>query len=111
MLLALISVGLNALAQLTIKALALQDLRSALDILKFWQVYATGFLYLTSVVTWFFAMRTIPLSVGYPMQAMGYVLVSALGVLMFRENINSGQVLGLVIIVLGVATLAIATPK
>lgn len=110
MLLAFLSVALNALAQITLKSLSGLEL-SVSVVLRSWQLYSTGFLYGTSIIAWFFALKTLPLSIAYPLQALGYVLVTVLAWTIFDESVNWLQVLGLGVIVAGVMLLAISASK
>lgn len=111
MLLALVSVTLNALAQLTIKSLAGIEFVSIYTLLKQWQLYATMLLYGSSIVTWYLALRNIQVSVAYPLQAFGYVLVTFLAWLSLNESITPLQLIGLGIIVFGVVTMGIAASR
>ncbi len=111
MILALISVSLNALAQIAIKSLSSLEPDSIFSYFRAWQLYATGFLYLSSIVLWFLALRTLPLSIAYPLQASGYVLVTLLAGLVFQEKITIFHIVSLSLIVLGVSVLAIGANK
>jgi multidrug transporter EmrE-like cation transporter len=62
-------------------------------------------------VTWFLALKGIPLSIAYPMQALGYVLVTVLAYLLFHEAVGIAQVAGLAFIVVGVTVLALGSGK
>jgi multidrug transporter EmrE-like cation transporter len=70
MLLAFLSVGLNALGQTTNKLLSGVEPKISVD-LRSWQPYATGFLYGISIIDWSFALKTLPLSIAYPLQTFG----------------------------------------
>jgi multidrug transporter EmrE-like cation transporter len=104
--LAIVSIILNSLAQITIKSLASLSIASPLHLLRQWQLYGTGVLYGASIITWFLALKGLPLSIAYPMQALGYVLVTGLAYFAFHESIGLGQVIGLTLIVSGVTILA-----
>ncbi len=110
MLLAFLSVALNAMAQITIKSLSGVELNVNL-VLRSWQLYATGFLYGTSIIAWFFALKTLPLSIAYPLQAIGYVIVTILAWTIFNESVNWPQVLALGVIVVGVLLLSMSASK
>jgi multidrug transporter EmrE-like cation transporter len=109
MIFAFISVGLNALAQITIKLLAKGEYSNVVSLLKQWPLYATAILYGVSIVTWFLALRSVPLSVAYPLQALGYVLVTFLAWLVFSEGLGIFQLLALGLIVSGVILMAVAS--
>lgn len=107
--LAVISILLNALAQVTIKSLANSSTTNLLSLLKHWQLYATGGLYAISILTWFLALKTMPLNVAYPMQALGYVVVVILSWIVFNEGLGPIQIAGLVVIIAGVFMLSSGT--
>jgi multidrug transporter EmrE-like cation transporter len=109
MIFAFISVGLNALAQITIKLLAKSEYSNVVSLLKQWPLYATAILYGVSIVTWFLALRSVPLSVAYPLQALGYVLVTFLAWLVFSEGLGIFQLFALGLIVSGVILMAVAS--
>jgi len=104
--LALFSVILNALAQVTIKSLTALNVSNPVDLLRHWQLYCTGLLYCASIVTWFIALKGVPLSTAYPLQALGYVLVTVLAYFTFHESVGAAQIGGLALIVSGVTVLA-----
>ena len=106
MVFAFVSVGLNALAQITIKLLAKTEYSNTLSLLKQWPLYATALLYGLSIVTWFLALRSVPLSVAYPLQALGYVFVTFLAWLLFNEGLQLFQLLALGLIFAGVVLMA-----
>jgi multidrug transporter EmrE-like cation transporter len=102
MLFALVSVLLNACAQLTLKKATSFSNSGITDLFKNPFLYLTGFFYMTSIVTWYLALSRVPLSVGYPLQALGYLIVTIAAVLVFREQVNTLNWIGLLVIVLGV---------
>ena len=99
---ALISVLLNAIAQVALKKSTSMTSSGVIDFLKNPFLYLTAVCYLTSIFTWFLALSRIPLSVGYPLQALGYLLVTAVAVILFKEHVNLMNWLGLVVILVGV---------
>ena len=111
MLYALVSVLLNACAQLALKKATSFSATGIIELIKNPYLYLTGFFYMTSIVTWFLALSRIPLSVGYPLQALGYLVVTFAAVLVFKEQVNSLNWLGLVVILLGVVMTQIGKVK
>ena len=99
---ALISVFLNALAQLTLKKSITFSTGTLLDLIKNPYLYVTGFCYMTSIVTWFLALSRIQLSIAYPLQALGYLAVTVAAVLIFNEKVNTINWFGLLLILCGV---------
>ena len=70
----------------------------------------TGYcLYGLSTVLLVLALRDGELSLLYPVIALTYVWVTVLSVILFRENINAFKLLGISIIVAGVAVLGKGT--
>jgi multidrug transporter EmrE-like cation transporter len=73
-----------------------------IDLVKNPFLYLTGIFYMTSIVTWFLALSRIPLSLGYPLQAVGYLIVTGAAVLLFKEQVNVVNWIGLFVILVGV---------
>lgn len=74
----------------------------------FLHIFANGFvllgvlLYLLSSVGWLFALSKVPLSLGYPILSLGYVVVSLFSWFFFQESISLMRIVGLGTIVVGV---------
>jgi multidrug transporter EmrE-like cation transporter len=62
-------------------------------------------LYALMTVLFVFALRDEELSVVYPIIALSYVWVAGLSIWFFRESINAPKLIGIAVIVLGVAVL------
>jgi len=58
---------------------------------------------LAASATWMLAVRSAELSLVYPIMALTFILVPVLAVIFFGEKLNAVQVVGLVLIVVGVA--------
>ena len=77
----------------------------------FWSVFLVPsvicglFLYFVSALIYIQVLRQIPLSIAYPSLSLSYVIVVMLGVFLFNETLYKGQILGLLLIVLGVLLL------
>lgn len=102
MIFALISVVLNASAQLALKKATSFNVSSLQFLAKNPYLYLTAFLYLTSIVTWFFALSRLQVSVAYPLQAIGYILVTFAALILFREPVNRFNWIGICLILIGV---------
>ncbi|MDF1802677.1 EamA family transporter [Thalassovita sp.] len=63
-------------------------------------------LYGIGTVLWLFALRQLDLSLAYPFVAMSFVMVAASGMLFLGEPVNTGRLLGLGLIVLGLLVMA-----
>jgi multidrug transporter EmrE-like cation transporter len=57
-------------------------------------------------VTYALALERLPLSVAYPMMALGFVVVPLLGRALFNDPLSKAQWLGMALIVAGVALTA-----
>lgn len=62
-----------------------------------------GLLYVISTGLWLWVLRFVDISKAYPYFALGFVLVPLLGAWMFGEVLNIRYILGVLLIVVGVA--------
>jgi len=99
---AFISVLLNAFAQISLKKSTSLNSATLIDLLKNPFLLLTGIFYMTSIATWFLALSRIPLSLGYPLQAVGYLIVTGAAVSLFKEQMNILNWVGLIVILIGV---------
>lgn len=60
------------------------------------------FLYAVTILIWIYVLRTLPLSLAYPLTALSYVIVPMLGFLFLQEKISWQTVVGSAVIILGV---------
>ncbi|CAN2169931.1 EmrE Membrane transporters of cations and cationic drugs [Candidatus Nanopelagicaceae bacterium] len=102
MIYALISVLLNSFAQLTVKKATTINPGTLLLLIKNPYLYMTAMFYMTSIVTWFLALSRLQVSVAYPLQALGYIVVSLTATYVFKEHINIINWIGLFLILAGV---------
>jgi multidrug transporter EmrE-like cation transporter len=105
---ALISISLNAVAQLLMKRISSGDL-NFLSLAREPQTYFVLAIYSSSVMTWLLALRNLNLSIAYPLQSLGYVLVSLLSFYFLGEKFSISHVLALFLIVTGSLVLVIGT--
>ena len=113
----IISVLLNALAQLFLK-FGMQQISpiaiknnliqtSTLIILNPYII--VGFIsYGISIVLWLWVLSKVDVSLAYPFQALGYILVTILAWLIFHEEINSLRICALIFITIGLIFLALS---
>ena len=99
---ALVSVFLNAFAQLAMKKATTLESGSLSLLFKNPYLYLTALFYVTSVLTWFIALSRIQLSVAYPLQAIGYLIVTLAAASLFKEQVSLLNWLGLILILSGV---------
>ena len=99
---AFISVFLNAFAQLSMKKATAIESGSFGVLIKNPYLYLTALFYMTSILTWFVALSRIQLSIAYPLQALGYLIVTVAAVSLFKEQVSLLNWLGLILILGGV---------
>jgi multidrug transporter EmrE-like cation transporter len=112
----LIGVGLNAAAQLMLKAGAnrvgpldmnAQSLTFAARELAFSGPIAGGLLcYVLSVVVWIVALTRVDVSIAYPMLSIGYAVNAVAAWMLFGEALTPMRMTGIVVIIIGVYILA-----
>jgi multidrug transporter EmrE-like cation transporter len=107
----LISVALNAAAQIFIRAGMLKignvttgsSLVNALpSMVTSWQLWLAIVSYGFSMVLWMMALSKFEVSFAYAFLALGFVLVTLCGWFFFNENINAFRIAGIALICLGV---------
>ncbi len=112
-LLVFLGVVLNVGAQVCLKAavgtrgLTMQDLMRDWYRILFSPLVIVGLvLYAASVVNWLVVLSRLPLSVAYPLMSLGYVFAFLIGVWAFREPWNWVNLIGVFLVLGGVALLA-----
>ena len=111
----LTGVGLNATAQLLLKAGAVGAGPIALDLsslptlrallLSGW-VFAGLACYLVSVLAWILALSRVEVSVAYPMLSLGYIVTAIAGWILFDEALTPMRLAAIGLIILGVCVLS-----
>lgn len=110
---------LNACAQLLLKgaALSLKEVvenvkwdqyylaRAAIEMLTNIHLLGGLALYAVSVGLWVIVLGKVPVNVAYPMLSVGYVFNAVMAYLVFDEKLAGVQVVGLIIIIIGVVLL------
>jgi len=77
----------------------------------FWKIFLSPSvlfglsLYFLSALIYIQVLKVIPLSIAYPSLALSYVIVVLAGFYLFNESLQKGQILGLILIVVGVSLL------
>jgi multidrug transporter EmrE-like cation transporter len=102
-----LSVVLNAVAQLAMK-LASQKELSLKHLFGNVPLFYAAALYLISIVFWLKGLSGISLTRAYPFQSLGYVLVFGLSYFFLNEKFSMIQILGIIIICLGILILSFA---
>lgn len=121
LLLILASVGLSAIAQVTLKlgmsSKRVQDtlvtvggrLDSALTILTEPMVLIGLGLYGIGALTWLLVLAKLDVSAAYPFLGLGFVITMLLGWLLLGESIGFLRVIGAVLISIGIVLVASTT--
>lgn len=113
----LLSVAISALAQIALKAgmasasvqRALADgarLSTVFDVAFNPFVMLGLFLYFSSAAVWLLVLSKVQVSFAYPFVALGFVLTSLLGRLVFHDTFSAGKIAGTLLIIVGVVVLA-----
>jgi multidrug transporter EmrE-like cation transporter len=109
------SVLLNAFAQILLKAGMKQfgniDLKNNIMntciSIAFNPYIISGFIaYGVSILLWLWVLSKVDVSLAYPFQALGYIVVTILAWIIFQENINYIRIIALIFITIGLIILA-----
>lgn len=117
----LAGVGLNAAAQLLLKAatrplstVTRADFATLVDSVlvlarsvPFWIGMSC---YAASLCVWLAALARAPVSVAYPMLSIGYIVVAFASALWLGESLSAGKLLGIALICAGVILVSRSTP-
>ena len=112
------SVLLNALAQILLKAgmktfnnIDLKNnLMQTLISISLNPYIIFGFIaYCISIILWLWVLSKVDVSLAYPFQALGYIVVTILAWLIFQEDINLTRIIALIFISLGLIILAFSS--
>jgi len=109
------SVLLNALAQILLKAgmkqfgiieLKNNIIHTSVSI-ALNPYIITGFIsYGVSIILWLWVLSKVDVSLAYPFQALGYIVVTILAWLIFQEDITLTRIIALIFISIGLIILA-----
>ena len=109
------SVLLNALAQILLKAgmkqfgnieLKNNIINTSISI-ALNPYIITGFIsYGISIILWLWVLSKVDVSLAYPFQALGYIVVTILAWLIFQEDITLTRIIALIFISIGLIILA-----
>lgn len=115
LLLILLSVGLNASAQLFIRQGMLRFGVVSFQLAELWQmiwsVFTNFFLlggmfcYAISILLWMVVLSKVHVSLAYPFLSIGYVMTAVLAYFIFGEPLTVQKCIGIAIICLGVVIL------
>ena len=104
MLLMAILIGIIGQVFLKIGSLAIANLKP--DSLAYFfniNIWLGLFAYGISTIFYIIALQKIPLSIAYPTISIGYIFIVIISSLIFKEKIQTYQILGILLIISGVA--------
>ncbi len=102
-----LAVFVSSLSQILLKKSAEEEHKDFLaEYLDLRVIVAYGLFFGATLIT-VFALKYVPVSLGTVLESSGYLFVTILGVLFLKEKVSKRKVLGLVIIVAGIAIYAI----
>jgi undecaprenyl phosphate-alpha-L-ara4N flippase subunit ArnE len=111
-----ISVALSALAQIFLKrgltGLQVQGRESAgllhlaMGVIRQGYVWLWGVCFVAAMGLWLVGLQKLELSYAYPLVSLGYVLVTILSAIFFRERVDGNRWLAVAVISLGVILIA-----
>lgn len=114
--LVMVGVGLNACAQLCLKAgvrrighfdFAWENLLSVSGkIVSNFPILGGLLCYAVSVIVWIMALSRVEVSIAYPMLSIGYVVNAVLARWLFGEILTTQKLLGIAVIIVGVVIVA-----
>jgi undecaprenyl phosphate-alpha-L-ara4N flippase subunit ArnE len=110
---AMVTVVLNGSAQLLLRQAAMTGAvpTSPMSLIRnVWFMMGLA-AYGTSVLTWLFVLRRVPLSVAAPFVALVYVLVPLASRVLFADSVSTKMWLGMLLVVLGVTLVATGAPE
>jgi multidrug transporter EmrE-like cation transporter len=108
-LLPLIAAAISAVGQLMLKYAMIRHGGIQFNPLGLWSLITEPrlifamVLYAGALLMWLQVLSKVPLSAAYPMLAITYVIVPLLSVYFFNEKIHQHQVIGIFLILAGVA--------
>ena len=62
--------------------------------------------YSVSLMLWILALRQLPLSIAYSFSGLTIALVTFSGIFLLNESLSTSQVIGIVIVIIGVIVMA-----
>ena len=112
----LVSVALNALAQIGLRAgMKAAGFEPSLkwlgQLLVSWPFLSGLACYAVSIVVWLYVLSRLQVSLAYPFQAAGYILGAVLAWILLGEAIRPLNMLGLALIFLGLVCLSLEVAR
>lgn len=100
----LLNAGANILLKMSARTAAAVQSASFFEYLHAYKLFIVGaLLFACNIIFYFLAMKSLPLSLAYPiMVGGGFLIVGTSAVFLFHESISTFQILGYCCIVLGI---------
>lgn len=57
---------------------------------------------------WIILLKYVRLSVAYPIQSFSFILITFLGIIVFKEILSIGKILGMILIIAGVLSISLS---
>ncbi|MEJ1157801.1 EamA family transporter [Prosthecomicrobium sp. N25] len=116
LMIAVMSVSLNAFAQIALRKTMLNapalgaNLAGAIDyaiglLLGGWLVAGLA-LYAVSIGLWLVVLKSTEVSLAYPLLSIGYIIAAAVGYLYLNENVGIERMAGIALICLGIVVIS-----
>jgi len=68
--------------------------------------YLCGFIFFSQFVVWLMVLKHYPLSLAYPFTSATLITIIASGALFFNESVTLGNVIGAMLIIIGVVVIS-----
>ena len=94
---------ISSVSQVMLKKSASKEYKSKLEEYMNPLVIGAYTIFVLATFVGVYAYRGVPLSLGPILEATGYIYVTIFGVKIFKEKINKGKILALVLIIIGIA--------
>lgn len=105
----IISICVASVSQIILKKSAnIKRENKIREYLNMYVISAYGLLVLSTLLT-MYAYKKINLSVGVVIEALGYIIVSILSFFFLKEKFTKNKVLGIILIIIGVAIFGICS--
>ena len=98
-----VSVLISSISQVMLKTSANKSYSDRIkEYLNPTVIIAYGLFFLSTLIT-VFAYKVVPLSLGPVLESTGYIFVAVLGVVLLKEKMSRRKLLGMVLILAGIA--------
>ena len=94
---------ISSVSQVMLKKSASKEYKSKIEEYMNPLVIGAYTIFVLATFVGVYAYRGVPLSLGPILEATGYIYVTIFGVKIFKEKINKGKILALVLIIIGIA--------